>query len=88
MAIGCFKLPITSGGLNVRGVIKKRDTENTAKLQGIISNQGAFKKHVSQCAKHTDDWMSVRGTIVTDTLLAAMESHDFHVIVKTLTPPI
>ena len=33
----------------------------------------AFEKRLLLCAKHTSTWMSVRGTTVTGTVLAATE---------------
>ena len=40
---------------------------------GVVSNQGAFEKHLFFRNKHTGSWLSVQGTTVTGTVLAAME---------------
>ena len=53
---------------------KDQDAANEAKLQGIVSDQGAFGKHLFLRAKHTGSWMIIRGNTVTVTLLAATES--------------
>ena len=48
------------------------DVANDAKLWEISSNQGAFEKRLSLCVKHTGSWLSVWGTTVTCTVLAAI----------------
>ena len=50
---------------------KYRDAANDVKLQGIVSDQGAYKKRFFLCAKHMGTWLSVWGITVTDTVLAA-----------------
>ena len=62
------------------------DAANDAKPRGIFSDQGAFKKRLFHRVKHTGAWTSIRGTMVTGTVIAVTESCDFHVIVITLTP--
>ena len=52
---------------------KDQDAANYAKLQGIISDQGAFEKRLFLRTKHTDVLLSVRGATVTGTVPAAME---------------
>ena len=56
---------------------KNWDIANDAKLQEIASDQGAFKKRLLLRAKHTGDWMSVRGTTVTGIVLVTVEFCDF-----------
>ena len=58
---------------------KKREwyTVNDAKLQGIVSSQGDFKKRLFLCANHTSACMSVRGTTATGTVLAVTENSNF-----------
>ena len=56
------------------------------KLWGIISNQGAFKKHLFLCAKHRFRVLSILGTMVTSKLLAATEYCNFYEIVIPLSP--
>ena len=48
---------------------------NDAKLQEIISNQGAFEKRLLLSSKHMGAWM-IQSTTVTITVLAAMEFRD------------
>ena len=54
-------------------------------LRIIVSNQCALKKRLLLCANHTRSWLSVRCTMVTVTILAAMEFRDFYVLFITLT---
>ena len=70
-----------------KGQEKNRDVVNDAKLQGIISNQDAFKKQLFLCAKHTGSWMSVQGTTETGTILAATEFRDFKCDHYNVNPP-
>ena len=62
------------------------DVANDAKLWGIISVQGAIKKHVFLRTNHTGAWMSVHVTTVTITVLTALEFCDFYVLNIKLTP--
>ena len=43
---------------------------NDAKLQGIVSNQGAFEKRLFLRANHTGSWLILCGATVTGTVLA------------------
>ena len=58
------------------GGAKKRDTLNDAKLQGIISNQGVFKKSLFICPKLTGAWLIVGGNTVNGTVRAATDFRD------------
>ena len=48
-----------------------QDIKHDVKLQESFSDQGAFKKRLFLRAKHMGAWLSVWGTTVTGTLLAA-----------------
>ena len=50
---------------------KDRDAANDARLQGIISNQGALERRILLHAKYTGPCISVWGTTVTGTVLTA-----------------
>ena len=65
---------------------KDQDVSNEVKLSVIFRNQGAFKKRLFLRAKHMGASLSVRGTMVTGTVLAATEFLNFYVLVITLTP--
>ena len=52
---------------------KYQDAANDVNLQGIVSDQSAFKNRLSLCAKHIDDWLSVWDTTDTVTVLAITE---------------
>ena len=60
---------------------------NDAKPWGVVSNQGSFKKRILLRAKHTGAWMSVRGTMVTDTVLTATEFRNFKCDSYNVNPP-
>ena len=47
------------------------------KLRGIINEKGNFDKRLFLRAKFTASWLSVRGTIVTGTVLAATDYRYF-----------
>ena len=56
---------------------KYQDDVNDAKLQLTISDQGTLKKHLFLRDNHMKFWLSVWGTTVTSTELAATESREF-----------
>ena len=74
--------------LKERGGIVKEDryAVNDAKLQGIVSHQGAFKIRLFLYAKHTGACLVVRVTTITSTLFISTEFRDVHVLVTTLNP--
>ena len=57
-----------------------------AKIQGIVSDEGALEKIIFQHAKHMGACVIVRGTTVTSTVITTIESSDFYVLVTALTP--
>ena len=59
---------------------------NDTKLCVIVSGQVVFKKRIFLRIKHMGYCMSVWGTMVTSTVLAATYYRGFYVIVITLTP--
>ena len=65
---------------------KDQDAANDAKLQGIVSNQGAFDKRLLLFAKHTGAGMIIRGNRVTSTVLAATVYCYFYALITTLAP--
>ena len=56
------------------------------KLQGIVINKGDIEKHFFLHNKHTSALLSVQGTTLTVTVLAATEFNGFSMYVITLTP--
>ena len=68
---------------------KKRDDVNDAKLKGLVRCIDATNRRLILQAKSTGDWLNVRGTTVTGTLLVATEFRDLlcaHYNVTPLSP--
>ena len=58
-----------------------------AKLKGLVKDLEATDLSLVICAKNTGSWLTVWGTIVTGTVLAAMEFSDFLCARYDATPP-
>ena len=65
---------------------KIRDYTNEAKLKGIVREPEALDLRLIVRAKTTGSWMTVRGTTVTGTVLAATYFCDFCARVMVLPP--
>ena len=62
------------------------DTANVMKLQGIISDQGTFKKRLFLHTKYMGAWLGIHDAIGTGTVLATTDSRDFFVCYD-INPP-
>ena len=71
---GGFKPLITFGWLKGRDRTGKYwYISDDTKLQEIVRDQGASEKRLFLRAKHTGAWLSVWGTTITGTVLAATD---------------
>ena len=65
---------------------KIRDDANNTKLGVVVKNLKAPDRRLILHAKHTGSWMTIKGTMVTGTVLCATELPIFFVHVTMLPP--
>ena len=63
------------------------DDAHGAKLKGLVKDLEALDRRLILSTKSTGSWMTIRGTIITGTLIAATEFCDFLCIRYDVTPP-
>ena len=66
---------------------KTWDNIKEAKLEEFVKTLDAFDRHLFFRTKQTGSWLIAQGTMVTGTVLSAMEYHDFVCTCYKITPP-